>query len=270
MRHTFRTVLLVAAAAGLVPAAAAAPSTAAPRSDVRYVALGDSFSSGSGAGDNDMSNDCRRSPNSYPQLWANQHQPRTFHYAACGGAVTEDVVTKQVDALSTETTLVTLTVGGNDADFEGVILGCILPPVNATRCDQALNHSEQVIEDELPERLTKTYQAIRRQAPQARVIVGGYPHLFDATTTCLAATKPHRQRINAMADQANAVIEREATNAGFRFADVRPAFHGHEVCNPGGRDNEWILRIKNDWESYHPTATGQRDGYLPPISAAIA
>lgn len=54
--------------------------------------------------------------------------------------------------------------------------------------------------------------------------------------------------------------------AGLHFADVRPAFHGHEVCNPGGLSNEWILRIKNDRESYHPTAIGQRQrhGYLPP------
>lgn len=270
MRHTFRTALVVATAAAGLIAAAVTPSTAAPRSDVHYVALGDSFSSGSGAGDNDMSNDCRRSPNAYPQLWAEEHQPATFDYAACGGAVTQDVIADQVNALSTDTTLVTISIGGNDADFEGVILSCILQPVNDAQCTQALDHSEQVIDDDLPERLTETYQAIRERSPQAKVVVADYPHLFDDSTTCLAATKPRRERINAMADDADAVIEREATNAGFQFADVRTAFSGHEVCSPGGLGNEWILRIKNDWESYHPTATGQRHGYLPPVSAAIA
>ena len=270
MRHTFRTALVVATAAAGLIAAAATPSTAAPRSDVHYVALGDSFSSGSGAGDNDMSDDCRRSPNAYPQLWADEHRPATFDYAACGGAVTEDVIADQVNALGVDTTLVTITIGGNDADFEGVILGCILQPVNDARCNQALDHSEQVIDNDLPERLTETYQAIRERAPQAKVVVAGYPHLFDDTTTCLSATKPRRERVNAMADDADAVIAREAASAGFRFADVRPAFSGHEVCSPGGLGNEWILRIKNAWESYHPTATGQREGYLPPISAAIA
>ncbi|MEU2779756.1 SGNH/GDSL hydrolase family protein [Streptomyces sp. NPDC007162] len=249
--------------------AAIAPSAAAPRSAVHYVALGDSFSSGSGAGDNDMSNYCRRSPNAYPALWAREHHPESFRYAACGGAVTADVRAEQVAALDRDTTLVTITIGGNDADFEGVILGCILAPVNAEKCDAALDHSESVIHHELPARLAETYRDIRAHAPHARVVVADYPHLFDANTTCLAATKPRRERMNKMADDADAVIEREAHASGFHFADVRTAFHGHEVCNPGGLSNEWILRIKNDWESYHPTATGQRHGYLPPVSEAI-
>ncbi|MET9498838.1 hypothetical protein [Streptomyces sp. NPDC006552] len=72
-----------------------------------------------------------------------------------------------------------------------------------------------------------------------------------------------------MADRADAVIEGAAVGAGFTFVDVCPAFTGHGVCGPGGMGNEWLLRIKNDWESYHPTATGQYAGYLPPVSAAI-
>lgn len=97
-------VALCAAALGavLVPGTAQAAA-------VNYVALGDSYSSGVGAGPYDSSG-CLRSQKSYAPLWAAAHGVTSFNFRACGGAVTADVLNDQVSALSASTTLVTITI----------------------------------------------------------------------------------------------------------------------------------------------------------------
>ena len=60
---------------GLVTAVTAMPAAAAAVA-VNYVALGDSYSSGLGAGSYiSSSGSCDRSTNAYSQLWANTHAP---------------------------------------------------------------------------------------------------------------------------------------------------------------------------------------------------
>src|SRR5271169_7069851 len=100
----------------------AAPPAAEAASSVRYVALGDSYSSGLGAGDYiSSSGSCDRSTNAYPEQWAAANSPATFTSAACSGATTADVLSGQVSALSVSTTLVSITIGGNDAGFSSVM-----------------------------------------------------------------------------------------------------------------------------------------------------
>src|SRR5688572_3207130 len=111
------TVLAAVLVAPAVPAAAAA----AP---VDYVALGDSYSAGTGA--TGASGSCTRSPRGYPQLWVNRHEVSSFAYVACGGATTDDVRASQVSALGTGTDLVTVTIGGNDAGFATGAISCVL------------------------------------------------------------------------------------------------------------------------------------------------
>src|ERR1700754_1011327 len=83
-----------------------------------YVALGDSYSSGNGAGNYiSSSGDCHRSNSAYPALWASANSPSSFTFAACSGAVTTDVINSQLGSLNASTGLVTLTIGGNDAGF---------------------------------------------------------------------------------------------------------------------------------------------------------
>ena len=74
-----------AAAAAIVGLAVPASAAAG-----RYVALGDSYSSGTGAGSYGSSGSCKRSANSYPQLWANANGPSSFAFVACSGAVTSE------------------------------------------------------------------------------------------------------------------------------------------------------------------------------------
>lgn len=65
--------LLLAAGATLFGAGQAA---ATARADFGYVALGDSYSSGVGAGNYDgASGNCKRTTRAYPALWAAAHSP---------------------------------------------------------------------------------------------------------------------------------------------------------------------------------------------------
>src|SRR5690242_18081032 len=91
---------------------------------VNYVALGDSYSSGVGAGS--TSGSCAQSPNAYPALWQKANAPASFTFAACSGAKTSDVISSQLSSLSASTTLVSITIGGNDAGFSSIMETCVL------------------------------------------------------------------------------------------------------------------------------------------------
>ncbi|MER6397387.1 SGNH/GDSL hydrolase family protein [Kitasatospora sp. NPDC001603] len=247
------------------PAAAAAPADAPPR----YAALGDSYAAGVAAGAYDpAAGDCHRSANAYPALWAADHGATGFLAAACNGATTADVRGGQLPKVGADTTVLTLTVGGNDLGFAGAAADCLQPLTTEARCAATLDESGRRLREELPGRLSALYDDVRTAAPRARVVVTGYPHLLRTGTTCLIGTDARRQRFNALTDELDELIRREAEARGFAFADVRTAFEGHGVCAGAGR--EWITGIvlPRLWESFHPTPEGQSLGYLPAVTAA--
>jgi hypothetical protein len=83
---------VVASAGGLFWAVTATPAAEAA-SSVQYVALGDSFSSGLGAGDYiSSSGSCDRSTRAYPEQWADANAPASFVSVACAGATTADIL----------------------------------------------------------------------------------------------------------------------------------------------------------------------------------
>jgi len=237
---------------------------AAHASAVNYVALGDSYSAGVGAGGTTSGGSCDRSTNAYPALWAAAHSPASFTFAACSGATTTDVLNSQVTALSTNTTLVSLTIGGNDAGFSSVMETCVLESTDD--CVAAVNNAKTFIQNQLPAKLDTTLQTIHRDAPNATIDFLDYPDFYDLSVTdCIGLSQQDHVAINSGADAlANAVSAAAARNNA-TFVDVRGSFAGHELCD----NDEWLHSIT--WpidDSYHPTAAGQQDGYLPPFSKA--
>lgn len=110
-----------------------------------YVGLGDSYSSGEGAssflsGTDTATNQCHRAATS--TAWEPEVAAATrmgFDFAACSGAVVEDFYragsadrhnageTPQLDHVSVQgsTSLVTLTIGGNNLGFPNILTDCI-------------------------------------------------------------------------------------------------------------------------------------------------
>ncbi|MDD1061050.1 SGNH/GDSL hydrolase family protein [Streptomyces cocklensis] len=237
------------------PAQAAGPA---------YVALGDSYSAGNGAGNYiSSSGDCHRSNSAYPALWASAHSPSSFTFAACSGAVTSDVTGSQLGGLNSSTGLVTVTIGGNDAGFSDVITTCVTG--SDSTCVNRVNTAEAFVRSTLPGRLDTVYNAIHAKAPNAHVVVLGYPDIYTLNVFCIGLSATKHQKIDEAADVLDTTTASVAAAHGFTFGDVRTTFKGHELCS--GDDYLHSLVISPSWESYHPTATGHSAGYLPVLNA---
>ncbi len=252
-------------AAALVPLLTA--TTASAQGSVHYVALGDSYSSGLGAGSYlSASGSCDQSTNAYPALWAAANQLASYTSETCSGATTATVLRSQLGALSAATTLVSITVGGNDVGFSSVMETCVLLPTS--RCVSAVNQAENLVATQLPGELDSVLNAIRADAPSARVVVLGYPEFYDRSKSagCIGLSTTDRTDLNQGAHQLDGAIQAAAARHGAVFVDVRGAFAGHEICDSGS----WLHSV--DWlnltASYHPTAAGQSGGYYQAFAAA--
>jgi lysophospholipase L1-like esterase len=253
---------------GLVTAVAAMPAAEAA-SAVNYVALGDSYSSGLGAGSYiSSSGSCDRSTNAYPEQWTAAHAPASFVSVACAGATTADVTGSQVSALSASTTLVSLTIGGNDAGFSNVMETCVLH--STSTCVSTIRTAESFVATQLPARLTSALQAVRAHAPNAKIVLLGYPELYDLSKSgiCIGLSTTDRTDLNQAADALDSAMATAAAGNGDTFADVRGQFAHHEICDGG---SSWLnsVNILSISSSYHPTAAGQEQGYEP-VFASVA
>jgi lysophospholipase L1-like esterase len=255
---------LAASAACAVTVAAAAVTAATPASaaGANYVALGDSYSSGTGTGSYDLNSSCQRSSKAYAALWAASHAPASFKFVACSGAKTSDVKANQISALSSSTTLASITIGGNDAGFASVMQTCVLG--SDSTCRTAVTNAETYARNTLPGNLSSTFSAMRAKAPSAKIVVMDYPRLYISNDTfCVGMSHTKHVLLNEAADVIDGVISTATANAGsgFTFADVRGQFSGHELCS----GDDWLHAVDfgDIGSSYHPTALGHSSGYSP-------
>jgi len=250
-------------------AVAAAPAGAATAAGtaVNYVALGDSYSSGLGAGSYiSSSGSCDRSTVAYSALWARASHPASYVSVACAGSNNSSVISGQLSALSDQTTLVSITVGGNDVGFENVMETCVLESTSS--CVSAVGAAENQASTILPGNMDRVLSAISAAAPNARVVVLGYPALYDLSrsSACIGLSTTDRNALNQGAGVLDQVIQAAAARHGDVFGDVRGTFSGHQICDGG---SSWLhsVNIFDISESYHPTAAGQSGGYEPVFAA---
>lgn len=237
----------------------------------RYVALGDSYSSGTGTREYRLGEQCERSRFGYPTLVAAARPGLDLVLAACGGATTSDIRAKQLRRLDGATRWVTITAGGNDVGFSRAIRKCA-EPRSSEACTIRVKRAERLINDRehLPSDLDLLYREIRLSAPAATVIVVGYPRLFT-TEDCNAATffSPSELiRLNHTAEVLRDKIRERvaAAGRGFVFRDAIPSFDGHAVCSR----NPWLNGLsKPTGESYHPNRTGHAQGFAPLVLTAM-
>ncbi|MEU5693369.1 SGNH/GDSL hydrolase family protein [Actinosynnema sp. NPDC020468] len=221
-------------------------------------ALGDSYAAGVGA---ERHGPCGRGDNAYPALYAKQTSASLI-FLACSGATVDNVLQTQVPRITPPTSIVTVTVGGNDAGFADVMTTCVLNGDSV--CRRAVDRSVSFIRTSLGRRLDGLYAAIRAKTP-AKVVVLGYPRLFEPAGSC-SFSVAKRTALNGAADVLDEVIGARAKAAGFGFGDVRTTFAGHGLCGRSPWLNNVTFPIAS---SFHPTATGQRLGYLPVLLATL-
>jgi lysophospholipase L1-like esterase len=243
--------------------ALAAPAQAAT---INYVALGDSYSAGVGAGSYiSSSGSCSRSTRAFSALWAAGHSVSSYKSVACSGATTASVTAGQVSALRSSTTLVSITIGGNDVGFSHIMKTCILSGTSS--CVAAVSQAENVARTQLPARLDSAYRAISAHAPHARVVVIDYPVFYQlGVQFCIGLSATSRAKIDEGISLLDGIISAAAGRHHFTFADVRSRFVGHQLCS----SDKWLhsLNYTHITESYHPTSDGQKYGYLPVFTGA--
>lgn len=244
-----------------------------------YVALGDSYSAGYGLTDPTRLpvSACGQSARDYPHRIAARFG-LALQDVTCGGATSEDVtdrhqfsgVPPQIEALSARTRLVTLTIGGNDADLFGTAASCqaltakgpVFSGRDASSCRSTLVHDGEdqlgaKVQSRVALGIAETLAVIRRAAPNARVLFLGYPAIFpDAEHTpakgCFRAgldlgtltgsfprntypfTDTDVEYLHLVQEELDDVARSAATAAGVRYLDVFRATQGRTGCARSG------------------------------------
>jgi lysophospholipase L1-like esterase len=262
----------------------------------RYVAMGDSFSSGEGnppfeiETDEDGVNECHRSPQAYPRLLQAEQMLGLATFVTCSGATTSNILyggvadgawgeAPQVDALSADTEVVTITVGGNDVGFGEYATEC-LHPIDLTSgvCDEFTDIYDETmwkIENELGSKLVELYGELLEHAPNAEIYIAGYPHIapykdieepFNQNCGELYGEIPNNwgdaraayeltTRLNDMIEEAITAANSHHSSDRLTFVPVdNGAFIGHDSCSS---DSYFNGIVYPDMEySVHPNAKG--------------
>ncbi|MEW1953396.1 SGNH/GDSL hydrolase family protein [Terrabacter sp. NPDC080008] len=285
MRRTASALLatLCAAALGLTSAAAAGAKSTPPtanghsiKTSSHYVALGDSYASGAGITPfvADAPATCSRSRLNYSHDIAAVTHPTSFNDASCSGARTSDFfssqgpgVAPQLDAVTKDTRLVTMTIGGNDEGvFANSFFGCVAlsyADMGGNPCQRAYGtaFTDQIEKQTYPH-LVAALTAVRKKAPAASVVILGYPQILPAT----GQPSCYRSMPIAMGDVPwlhheeevlNEVVRRAARVTGARFVDMTAASQGHDACQPVGQ--RWIEPAVAPINALpvHPNALGE-------------
>ncbi|WP_197320769.1 SGNH/GDSL hydrolase family protein [Saccharomonospora sp. NB11] len=238
---------------------------------VHYVALGDSYTSAPGTGRGVGSPiGCERSDNNYPRLVAAELAPASFTDASCGGATTEHLTSPQqtadgtnppqLDALTPDTTLVTLGIGGNDVGLVQLAGQCAEVAAEGGRCGESAAVEERV--GNTVAAVAEAVRAVRERAPDARVLVVGYPTILPADPATCADVLPHDladlAALREGLDLLNHVLEQQANAHGARFVDTATPTAEHHLCAAEGQ--RWIEGLESTTGAapLHPTARGER------------
>jgi len=239
----------------------AGPAAAGNSGTVQYVALGDSYAAGQGGGE--YLNDCLESPNGYPYLLDSKMRIDLRANAACTGASTSEVISTQLSKLNKDTELVTLTVGAADLDLSGVLAACTVVPPDPVGCQNAINIALGQLAV-LGGSLSELYTLVDNAAPNALIVVTGYPYLIEIVPG--DPTAAIKDQINDAITILNGTIQRavEAQPDGVKilYVDVTAEFAGHGI----GSEEPFINSDGDD--AYHPNAAGYR-AYAKAIFAAI-
>ncbi|MEU3827623.1 SGNH/GDSL hydrolase family protein [Streptomyces sp. NPDC029080] len=243
---------------------------------MNYAALGDSYSAASGVLPVDLSSPvCLRSTANYPHVIAARTAARLTD-VTCGAAQTKDFteaqypgVAPQADAVTADTDLVTLTIGGNDnGTFINAVTACgtagVLSAGRGSPCKDKYGTSfdDQIDSDTYPA-LRTALGSVRAKAPHARIAVLGYPWITPATAdpSCfvkLPLATGDVPYLHSLQAHLNAVVRRAAEETGAVYVDFSAVSAGHDACQAAG--TRWIepLLFGQNVVPVHPNALGER------------
>lgn len=262
-----------------------------PVEPLRYVALGDSYSSGEGVepfldGTATIDERCHRSELAYSKLLATDPTlpwaMTDSNFVACSGAVMSNITTTgqypgmspQITALSEDVDVVTLTIGGNDVGFGEFAKACVFGICAIG--SEIYNETVSSINTKLvgPNGLEALYRQVLSAAPNAELYVIDYPHIVPSEENPTTTRCPYLQeglgadaraafdvtaRISSAIESAVWNVQQGSDGNRLHFVTangVGSSFEGHDVCS----DDPYFhgVNITNPIYSFHPNHMGQK------------
>lgn len=249
-----------------------------------YVNLGDSYAAGTGVLPvaDGAPFWCQRSALNFAHLVA-QRRGLDLTDVSCAGAQTTHLTSEQfygvppqLDALGPQTRLVTVMLGGNDENtYGGAVRSCSeagrTDPSGSPCRDRYGGGLSAPIEDEIYPAVTDALRQVRERAPNARVLIVGYPWILPATEGCFPTMQIAAGDVAYLRDlqaELNDALRRAAADTGVTFVDMAQASQGHDAC--AGADR-WIEPQQGSTARFtlHPNAAGQR-AIADQVSATLA
>lgn len=249
-----------------------APPTPPDTSIRSYVALGDGFTAAPYAGQGAGDDGCLRSAENYPALAAKTMGLTEVKDVSCTHATTnaltatfkavkgKPALPPQLDAVDKDTDLVSIGAGIEDHDLLHEMFGiCLVQP-----CRPGTTFYTQVLDEvnQAGDALTQAIRAIQAKAPQAYIVVVGYPRLTPPPESGCKDFPPQpagadRDVVNYILDQLNEKVRSAALQTGSGYVDVAKLSDGHQLCSA----EPWVHGM-NDQPgkavAYHPLEAEQR------------
>ncbi|HYD06313.1 MAG TPA: SGNH/GDSL hydrolase family protein [Reyranella sp.] len=262
----FMTILSVS----LALAIASSASAERPRAGDRYVAMGSSFAAGPGVGRRDpASGRCQRSFDNYAQLLARKRK-LALTDVSCGGATTAHILgpwqalPPQIDAVTADTKLVTITIGGNDLRYIGnmmmAVCGFAPRPAGSTRkCPEPRWPSDADLAT-VERQLRLIAAGVRQRAPKAKVIFVDYLTVLPPRGTCAVTklTAEEADEARSVAKRLAAVTAQAARREGADVLKASRLSKRHHACSakPWTNGLANLEDLRSGRAVYHPNDAG--------------
>jgi lysophospholipase L1-like esterase len=272
----FGTCSLLLAGVGVLAQAFPSTAVAAPNS---YVALGDSYAAGPRI-PNVVHSACQRSDHNYPSLVEDALHFTSFRDATCSGATTIEMtrsqqtnpytfVPPQFDALGPDARVVSLTIGGNDLDFGGVVSTCLslelLNPFGAPCMEHYTEGGTDVVAARIADvgpKVAAVLRGIHQRSPHAKVLLVGYIDILPVTGPgCwpfLPIAVGDFPYLRGVEERLNQMLAYQAAANGATFVDTYTPTIGHDACQETGI--RWVERLipTSPAAPVHPNVLGMQ------------
>ena len=246
----------------------------------RYVALGSSFAAAPGI-DPIVHAPAGRSGNNYAHLVAAELGLELTDVTYSGATTAhvldtrQDEAAPQLDAVTADTALVTITVGGNDLEYVGTFirgsfLNTLAKPATilGRRVANRIRARVSYLKDEaayqaVADSLVSVIEGVRERAPGARILLVDYLSLVGPTTRPRLDVPLNEEQLPSvamMADGLAAAFAKAAASTGVELIAASAASQDHAIGSAEPWTTGFTLRPPSlgGVVPYHPNAAGMR------------
>jgi lysophospholipase L1-like esterase len=281
MLRRVRVLVVLVSLAGALSVGAAGASAA------DWAGLGDSYAAGPLIPNQQLSPlGCLRSDHNFAHLAA-ATLGRSLADASCSGAKTDDMTAPQdvtpgqnppqFNALTTDTQIVTLQIGGNDIGFTSILENCATANPFAHPCrDKYVVNGHDTLADKIAATAPKVatvLQGVHARSPGARVFVVNYAAILPETGSGCWPQVPIAfsdvPYLRSVEKNLNAMLAQQAAANGARLVDDYTASIGRDACKSSS--TRWVepLVPANAAAPFHPNARGEA-GIAAEVVSAVS